>query len=79
MHYKNLFDTAEVEYIAPFAKLWVSFNSWYREDIKKAVNFRCSQGCKNDHRDLCIIEHYMANGSIKSEFLNQLGPGTRPR
>ena len=32
--YKKLFERAEIEYITPFLKLWMSFNSWYKKEFE---------------------------------------------
>jgi len=34
MQYKKLFYESEIEYITPFIKLWISFNSWYKYNLK---------------------------------------------
>ena len=75
MRYKNLFDKAEVEYITPFTKLWVSFNGWYKEDVKNQ-NFNCHKHCRynkmKEHTDRCIIDYYKKKGPMRSEFLDVL-------
>ncbi len=35
--YKKLFAKSEIEYITPFLKLWMSFNAWYKQDLKDAL------------------------------------------
>lgn len=55
--YKKLFDKAEIEYITPFLKLWMSFNNWYKQDLP-GVRF-----------DTEAISQYKTTGKIKDEFL----------
>lgn len=55
--YHKLFDKAEIEYITPFLKLWMSFNNWYKEDLKEV---------KTDRE---AIDKYKEHGKIKDEFL----------
>lgn len=53
----KLFDKAEIEYITPFLKLWMSFNNWYKQDLTD-VKF-----------DVEAIAKYKESGKIKDEFL----------
>ena len=55
--YHKLFDKAEIEYITPFLKLWMSFNNWYKQDLPNA---------KTDRE---AINEYKQRGRIKDEFL----------
>ncbi len=55
--YHKLFDRAEIEYITPFLKLWMSFNNWYKQDLPNV---------KTDRK---AIDEYQQQGKIKSEFL----------
>ncbi len=55
--YQKLFDKSEIEYITPFLKLWMSFNNWYKKDLK---------GIKTDRE---AIDNYKKHGRIKDEFL----------
>jgi hypothetical protein len=55
--YHKLFDKAEIEYITPFLKLWMSFNNWYKEDLEEV---------KTDRE---AINKYKEHGKIKDEFL----------
>lgn len=56
--YHKLFDKAEIEYITPFLKLWMSFNNWYKQDLPDNV--------KTDRE---AINKYKEQGKIKDEFL----------
>jgi hypothetical protein len=55
--YHKLFDKAEIEYITPFLKLWMSFNNWYKRDLPDI---------KTDRK---AIDEYKKSGKIKNEFL----------
>jgi hypothetical protein len=57
--YHKLFDKAEIEYITPFLKLWMSFNNWYKEDLKD-TKIKTDRGAINE---------YKKNGKIKNEFM----------
>lgn len=58
--YFKLFDKAEIEYITPFLKLWMSFNNWYKQDQPTAKN------------DRAAINYYKNNGQIRTEFMRLL-------
>ncbi len=55
--YRKLFNKSEIEFITPFLKLWMSFNSWYKEDLGFET------------KDIDAINHYKSQGKIKDEFL----------
>lgn len=55
--YKKLFDNSEIEYITPFLKLWMSFNSWYKQNFPDL------------RTDRDAINNYKNYGEIKTEFL----------
>ena len=59
--YQKLFDKAEIEYITPFLKLWMSFNNWYKLDLPDNV--------KTDRK---AIDAYKEQGQLKTEFLRLL-------
>jgi hypothetical protein len=79
--YHKLFDKAEIEYITPFLKLWMSFNNWYKEDLKDVkIKILDSNGSvKKDNQgndkekelktDREAINEYKKNGKIKDEFI----------
>ncbi len=56
--YQKLFDKAEIEYITPFLKLWMSFNNWYKQDLPDKIK-----------TDRGAIDEYKKQGKIKDEFL----------
>jgi hypothetical protein len=58
----NLLKSAEIEYITPFMKLWLSFNSWYKEELENPMI-----------RDFDAIENIKNGGKIKNKFLSFLG------
>jgi hypothetical protein len=57
----KLFNKSEIEFITPFLKLWMSFNSWYKEDMGSQT------------KDADAINHYKKQGKIKDEFLRLFG------
>ncbi len=57
--HEKLFGKSEVEYITPFLKLWMAFNSWYKKQIE----------VKQDRQ---AINHYKVTGEIKEAFLAML-------
>lgn len=61
--YNKLFDSAEIEYITPFLKLWMAFNNWYKQDLRDFPNVRTDQDAINE---------YKKQGYIKKEFLRLL-------
>lgn len=79
--YQKLFDKAEIEYITPFLKLWMSFNNWYKKDLentkikildKEGKVKKDDQGNDKERElktDRDAINEYKSNGKIKNEFL----------
>ncbi len=79
--YQKLFDKAEIEYITPFLKLWMSFNNWYKKDLENTkIKILDKEGrVKKDDQgndkerelktDRDAINEYKSNGKIKNEFL----------
>ncbi len=57
--HEKLFDKSEIEYITPFLKLWMAFNSWY----KKKTQY---------NKDREAINYYKTTGEIKESFLEML-------
>lgn len=55
--YKKIFNTAEIEYLTPFFKLWMSFNNWYKQDLVWVS------------KDSEAINYYKETWKIKDEFL----------
>jgi len=81
MQYKKLFKKSEIEYITPFLKLWMSFNSWYKKDLEsqkipifdKDGNIKKNDDWtdkeKNIKTDAEAINYYKKYWKIKEEFL----------
>lgn len=57
----RLFQKAELEYITPFLKLWLSFNCWYKKDSEAD-----DPPIDTDRK---AIEKYKSGGQIKHHFL----------
>lgn len=82
--YKKLFDKSEIEYITPFLKLWMSFNNWYKKDLKEVkikvsdkdgnikINADGTDKEKNITNDAEAISYYKTGGQVKSEFIKLL-------
>lgn len=60
VQYKKLFSNAEIEYITPFLKLWMSFNNWYKQDL----------GISTDRE--AINEYKESGGKVRYYFLQLL-------
>ena len=61
----KLFQKAELEYIAPFLKLWLAFNCWYKKD-SEADNPPIT-------RDRQAIDKYKGESLIKHYFVHLFG------
>lgn len=82
--HKKLFDKSEIEYITPFLKLWMSFNSWYKKDLSgvkikvfdKDKNIKKDENGNNREKDITTdaeaINYYKTGGQIKKEFIKLL-------
>ena len=68
--YKKLFERAEIEYITPFLKLWMSFNSWYKKEfeimneLKKIIDDNNSNQNINSIDDLKNHDHVKDNDKM---------------
>ncbi len=56
----KLFQSSEIEYITPFLKLWLSFNSWYKKQYRRNTTIRTDR----DHLEKIKIETNL----FKTEF-----------
>lgn len=84
MQYKKLFEKSEIEYITPFLKLRMAFNSRYKEDLKNTTipildkdgNIKKNEDWTNQERnvrtDADAIYYYKTWGWIKTEFVRLL-------
>lgn len=82
--YKKLFDKSEIEYITPFLKLWMSFNSWYKQDLSSVLikvydkdgsakkNTDGTDKEKKITTDAEAINYYKTGGQVKTEFIKLL-------
>lgn len=57
----RLFEKAELEYLTPFLKLWLSFNCWYKKDSEADSSPITT--------DSDAIKKYQKRGKIKHHFL----------
>ena len=93
MQYKKLFEKSEIEYITPFLKLRMAFNSRYKEDLKntripifdKDGNIKKNEDWtiqeRNVRTDSDAIYYYKTWGWVKTEFirlLNSRSPSDEP-
>jgi hypothetical protein len=62
---EKLFQKAEIEYITPFLRLWLSFNSWYKKDSEADT--------PPIRWDEEAINKYRLGGKIKHHFLRLFG------
>lgn len=76
--YNKFFDKSEIEYITPFLKLWMSFNNWYKQNVKikdmdEGGNIKKDADGNDKEKsiesDRMAIEVCKKQGQIKKEFL----------